>query len=1120
MADVEAVRQFFAKRHILLQNEWETEALRYLKLNAAKNNPGVVLDIPELMFDQWLHSDLVESTIPQLKVPPNARKLTLAKPEIVQLCSVTDISESAYSQYRSQVIDLSKDDADFCDPTEAAAVEKVHPRNFNSMLMLEVSDGQTTLKATVTKHIQGIGLTTLPGTKLLLIPRIVCRRRCFILTAENCQILGGSCERLLEENYPTMKLLCRRLQLDYREALDKINKMNMCMRQTVIGKPPPPKVQPKPKPKQPQPVAAFPPPPMPQAVPIPVLQPQNALPLPVPVFRAPSKPNQPPVPARIQPNPIPCRQSVPAPSYPPSRSCFQSMPAPSSAPGPLQQPVSNPPYQQPWQNPQSAPGHFQQPVRPPPCQQPWQNTQSAPTPFQNPQMAPNPTLLPPPISAYGRDRDDSGFNDGYQQPSDSNYGEPSFHVSASFSSDDPDESFVDPPPMPDYAFLRRRVAPAPHVAPKPPPQSWNQAVLDSNANEEPQPERLLSFFAKKKPKAASKPPKKPKPEPASQSKASVVSDRDNDGFLKPSLPSRWKSTKTLVATECVPETPANVVKKIKTSDPSLQSAGPMDKFLQKMPPEPMMIIPPTPDVTSSSKSKWNTSSFARPQMPAPPAKSDIKYGFKDLSTFVAPPEPEFKKPLPPVAPVRNVHLPNSPPKVARKDALLKENLPKSRFRDTTFDDDDGFDVTQEIGFRNPQRRKPNDPNQSATFNNNEFDFEAPAKAKAPPLMTQDMISFDSTMNTTFDYNMTQPDITIDKPLSPMKPMPEDPSLYIPRSIVPTKTAALETPRPVSTPSIVPEEIASVGNASFHTPEKKRPLPPKTPLRTKMIVKDADSPLSNDESTDSRERTPSPKPSASRGVKRTDPGLFSPPKVHLQPYGALAPLKRERDTSDAARSTSRSPGNPKRRLDFSVLQITPPSERRLNQTSPFGGFIGDNFFSPKKATTLRSKPPTPTFSFTQGSLSTSQTSETSLVERYKGLRIDLLADIREERKYWASSEIRVIQPIRCKPSNSLTVRNGIWVFDVEVSDTSAEGVRMRVDSGYIDRTLGFTADYVKTVREEKNVAELTRCKDKGSEFTRILSKCHKLAFHVLFPPSGPDLPVVMKLAMIPQSLKFV
>uniref|UniRef100_A0A7E4W1D8 PAP_fibrillin domain-containing protein n=1 Tax=Panagrellus redivivus TaxID=6233 RepID=A0A7E4W1D8_PANRE len=174
----------------------------------------------------------------------------------------------------------------------------------------------------------------------------------------------------------------------------------------------------------------------------------------------------------------------------------------------------------------------------------------------------------------------------------------------------------------------------------------------------------------------------------------------------------------------------------------------------------------------------------------------------------------------------------------------------------------------------------------------------------------------------------------------------------------------------------------------------------------------------------------------------------------------------------------------------------------------------------KATAVRLKLSTPTFLFTQGSQSTSQTSENSLVERGKPLRIDLLADIREERKYWASSEIKVIQPIRCKPSNSLTVRNGIWVFDVEVSDASAEGVRMRVDSGYIDRTLGFTADYVKTVREEKNMAELTRCKDKGSDFTKILSKCHKLAFHVLFPPFGPDLPVVMKLSRIPQALKCV
>uniref|UniRef100_A0A914ZBJ9 RecQ mediated genome instability protein 1 N-terminal domain-containing protein n=1 Tax=Panagrolaimus superbus TaxID=310955 RepID=A0A914ZBJ9_9BILA len=147
--------------------------------------------------------------------------------------SIVDISESYYSQYRSKVVDLSKDDSEFHDPSEIPQERektKLGTKDINTffvqpkkkpLLMYEFSDGNITLKAILGDSIYGLDCNTLLGAKILLIPRYICRNRVIKLTTKNCQFLGGGNERCIEESSPSLKVLCRKLNINHEEAFLK-----------------------------------------------------------------------------------------------------------------------------------------------------------------------------------------------------------------------------------------------------------------------------------------------------------------------------------------------------------------------------------------------------------------------------------------------------------------------------------------------------------------------------------------------------------------------------------------------------------------------------------------------------------------------------------------------------------------------------------------------------------------------------------------------------------------------------------------------------------------------------------------------------------------------------------
>ncbi|KAE9545945.1 hypothetical protein FO519_010843 [Halicephalobus sp. NKZ332] len=125
------------------------------------------------------------------------------------------------SQYRTVTSDLANDDADFRDPSELPPEPVTEINSKSRVLQVELSDGEITVIGTVTDAVPGLNSSTVPGTKILLIPCVLCRRRCIRLTALNCEVLGGCSESLMEKNWPSLRVLCQMLRIDYTMVMQK-----------------------------------------------------------------------------------------------------------------------------------------------------------------------------------------------------------------------------------------------------------------------------------------------------------------------------------------------------------------------------------------------------------------------------------------------------------------------------------------------------------------------------------------------------------------------------------------------------------------------------------------------------------------------------------------------------------------------------------------------------------------------------------------------------------------------------------------------------------------------------------------------------------------------------------
>lgn len=192
-------------------NEWLQQCIAYFK---TENPRCSQTELQEFVCQQWLLADL--RVIQSRCFPPNCGEdemLTLLTGKYsVQVNWVRDIGKSSYSQLRNIKDDQSRhNEIDIEEPEEPPEEKNFQPVAAQ-MLMLEMTDGITTLKGMEYRPIKKFTVPILPGTKMIITGPVECRRGVLLLQEENITILGGEVDSLLDVNSP-INVLARSLNL-------------------------------------------------------------------------------------------------------------------------------------------------------------------------------------------------------------------------------------------------------------------------------------------------------------------------------------------------------------------------------------------------------------------------------------------------------------------------------------------------------------------------------------------------------------------------------------------------------------------------------------------------------------------------------------------------------------------------------------------------------------------------------------------------------------------------------------------------------------------------------------------------------------------------------------------
>ncbi|KAI6174544.1 RecQ-mediated genome instability protein 1 [Aphelenchoides bicaudatus] len=176
-ADDQNLRKFFAERHIILKEDWLEAFEEYFQ---TKKKP--LMDRTRIVFDQWLRSDLKDSTEGQYEAP---KVKAFTKKTILQIVDINDISISEYQKKKNKDRDIDVETPLFEINDYQARVQTTR------MYKLTLTDGKSTVCGVEHEFMKSLtGLC--PGGKLLICGTTMFRNNILMLTPTNCQVLGGT----------------------------------------------------------------------------------------------------------------------------------------------------------------------------------------------------------------------------------------------------------------------------------------------------------------------------------------------------------------------------------------------------------------------------------------------------------------------------------------------------------------------------------------------------------------------------------------------------------------------------------------------------------------------------------------------------------------------------------------------------------------------------------------------------------------------------------------------------------------------------------------------------------------------------------------------------------------
>uniref|UniRef100_A0A1I7XN55 RecQ-mediated genome instability protein 1 n=1 Tax=Heterorhabditis bacteriophora TaxID=37862 RepID=A0A1I7XN55_HETBA len=188
------VLDYFDSRHITLKKEWMQSAIGFIKYQEKGRK---VFELCEAVMEQLIYSDLRDSYLPSMKIPTAAIKAVIVKRMLfqimkylyyillVQVVSVINIARSTYELYQEKT--NVKDDLTWFNGDSEDEFINSGGVNSRRMLKVRLTDGSNTLDATEYGGMIPLTEDTLPGTKVLLTSRVICRRGIMLLNESNCQ---------------------------------------------------------------------------------------------------------------------------------------------------------------------------------------------------------------------------------------------------------------------------------------------------------------------------------------------------------------------------------------------------------------------------------------------------------------------------------------------------------------------------------------------------------------------------------------------------------------------------------------------------------------------------------------------------------------------------------------------------------------------------------------------------------------------------------------------------------------------------------------------------------------------------------------------------------------------
>lgn len=197
MNHAEFVSQKLSREHIQVTDSWLQACISHVR----SENSTRSLSSDEMyrqVYHQLLFSDLNDMGTSCLPVSAlTAHRLILKSSYFVQVDSIRDVSQPAYSQLLKLTGGENENTAVRAEPREAPAPWEAKTTR---MLKLEVSDGTHRIQAFEFEVVASLTSSLPPGAKIIITGPLECRRGVVFLKSNSVRVLGGVVEALKAEN--------------------------------------------------------------------------------------------------------------------------------------------------------------------------------------------------------------------------------------------------------------------------------------------------------------------------------------------------------------------------------------------------------------------------------------------------------------------------------------------------------------------------------------------------------------------------------------------------------------------------------------------------------------------------------------------------------------------------------------------------------------------------------------------------------------------------------------------------------------------------------------------------------------------------------------------------------